>query len=208
MIARPVAHYLVSFGPDGQVSGADSPIEVSYPLKVLERTPEDIDALIEEAREEGRAEGRAQASIDSEASLEAERQSFVQQLAEERGRWTLEESDKLNVRLVEGITELEARLADCVDRILRPFLAECLSRQIIEELAQSLDLVLASDEHAVVKIDGPEDLLAALQAKLSLSPVRIEYAPNSAADVTIVANRTIIESRLQAWVERLNTNLE
>jgi hypothetical protein len=209
MIAYPVGRFLVQFGLEEPVAPLESFDGVLQPLSSrIEEPPEDPEALLEAAREEGRAEGRAAAQAFFETILANQKRDYEKRVADERNAWTVEEGAKLSLCLIEAVTQLEERLAECVDAVLRPFLIESLRRQMIEELIADIGVLLASDDHPAIEISGAADLLAALQAKLSSTQAAIDYKPNDSIDVRIVAHHTIIESQLRAWIERFDPSKE
>jgi hypothetical protein len=99
-------------------------------------------------------------------------------------------------------------IADKVARILVPFLAEALRRQVVDDLTQTVSTILAGADAPALRLSGPPDLVAALRERLAGHAAAIDCVAADAADVTLVADRdTIIESRLQAWGERLHRAL-
>jgi hypothetical protein len=210
MIAHPVARYLVQFGTEKEAEPAPADFDgILQPLVSRAEEPEENrEALVEAARDEGRAEGRAAAQAFFETILANQKRDYEKRLGEERNSWTGEESAKLSLSLTQAVAQFEERLAECVDAVLRPFLIESLRRQMIDELVSDVGVLLASDENPVIEISGAADLLAALQTRLSSTLAAIDYKPNDAIDVRIVAHNTIIESQLRAWIERFDPSKE
>jgi hypothetical protein len=206
MIAHPVSRYLTQFGIEKEAGPSESFDGILQPLsaRVEEGPEENPEALLEAAREEGRTEGRAAAQLYFETILANQKRDYEKRLGEERNSWVNEEGAKLSLCLTDAIAQLEERLAECVDAVLRPFLIESLRRQMIDELVSDVGVLLASDETPAIEISGAADLLAILQTKLSSAPVAIDYKPNESIDVRIVAHHTIIESQLRAWIERFD----
>jgi hypothetical protein len=209
LIAHPVSRYLIQFGIEKQAAPAEPFDGVLQPLSSRVEEPQaDPEALLEAAREEGRAEGRAAAQAYFETILANQKRDYEKRLKDERHSWADEEGAKLGLCLTNAIAQLEERLAECVDAVLRPFLIESLRRQMIDELVNDVGVLLASDETPAIEISGAADLLAALQSKLSSAPVAIDYKPTDSIDVRIVAHNTIIESQLRAWIERFDPSKE
>ena len=63
-------------------------------------------------------------------------------------------------------------------------------------------------DQATIAISGAPDILAALQRRLADATAAISFAPNSSTDVQIVADQTIIEFRISAWVARIEARVE
>lgn len=133
---------------------------------------------------------------------------FAARLAAERAKWTQDESDKLAGTIGAAFAEIEANIADCVARVLRAFLIDRLRRKVVDELAENIGVLLGGKEHPVIEISGAEDLVAALREKLSVLSAAIEFSPNHSSDVKVVVDQTIINSRIEAWIQRIGTLAE
>ncbi len=210
MTAYPVARYLIEFGREAEEIAVPAAFDtVLQPLSSKpEEAPDTHELLLDAAREEGRNEVRAQAQTLINDTLTTQKRDFEIRLVEERKLWVETESAKWTLGLANAIAQLEARLAEGVDAVLRPFLIETLRRQMIDELAHNVGILLNSDENPAIEISGAADLLTALREKLSAVPAAIDYKPNESIDVRIVAHHTIIESQLRAWIERFDLSQE
>ena len=100
-------------------------------------------------------------------------------------------------------TALEANLASAMTRVLTPFLANAARRGAIEDLTRALESLLADGEHRTLRITGPEDLLAAIEARLPSAAPSIVFVPGGSPEVTVVADRTIVTTQIGAWMDRL-----
>jgi cytidylate kinase len=94
-----------------------------------------------------------------------------------------------------------------VEAILRPFVIDSLRRQMVDELASNISTLLASD-YPLIQISGSADILTVLKDKFASSQATIDYKPDDAADVRIVAQNTVIESQLRAWIKRFDLSKE
>jgi hypothetical protein len=204
MTARPVAQILVRFGsheaPDESAAAQDD----MCCLPLASETPaEDPALLIEAARDEGRVEGLAAAKAQHGAALAQEKLLFEGRLATERAGWTRQESERLAGKFAAALSELEAKIAASAARALRGFLIERLRGEAVAQLADDVRALLAGKARPVVEISGAPDLLAALRESLSGFADAIEFAPNQSPDVKAVADETIIETRIEAWIGRI-----
>ncbi|WOJ88648.1 hypothetical protein RZS28_12585 [Methylocapsa polymorpha] len=205
MTARPVAQYLARFGSRNPPDAVTAPQEELTCLPLAVQAPaEDHLLLIQMAREEGVAEGLAAARAEHAAALAQEKLLFEGRLSADRERWTKDESERLAEKLLMAFAAIEASIAASVARVLRAFLIDLLRRKAVDELSDDVRALLGGREHPIVEISGPTDLLAALRERLSRFPDAIEYAANQSADVKVVADQTIIETRIEAWIERIN----
>ncbi len=209
MMARSVADVLISFE-------AWEPVEVDDELAAMPDTTaldgeddtesrEELRELaIAAAREEGFSEGRAVAA----AALEAEQGASAAHLAAERALWAREEGRLLADKLAQGLAEIEAGIAAHTARILSGFLADRLIDRATRELARAIRELLAGADGKVVAVTGPADIVAALRETLAEDAVAVDFRPGAVADVRVVCDETLVESRLSAWLARLAAAVE
>lgn len=213
MIARPAAHYLMRFGEEviatqqAEESAEFAPIGVVWPPEPQE-TAEDRQAELDAARESGRAEGDAAAREECAAELEEERRAHQQELAAARQKWADEESVALKSALAAGVAEIEEQLAQAVGRVLSHFVIDALRSQMMTELVETLGVLIGSNEAIAIKIDGPADLLASLRGALDETHANITYEVTESVDVSVKAERTVIETQLSAWIAAIKAEME
>ncbi len=209
MIPRPVAHYLVHFESVTNTSSGSEPPSSDSCGDLGEEPPGcDPEVAIRSAREEGFAEGIVAAGTEWEGKLAQEGQAFELRLACERENWALEESAALCEKVQAAFAELESNIAACVARILKPFIIETTRAKIVGQLADTIGVLLRGQEHPIVRIAGPKDLLTALQERLSPLSAAFEYTFNESVDVRIAAGETVIESQLAEFAARIESNGE
>jgi hypothetical protein len=197
MGAIPVARYLVEFNRDRTGHAAEPEVEpIARPGKVAV-------VATEEAYTRGVRDGRASAKAVADASLIELRQRHAEELANTRRVWTEEEGATIERRLEDGVTRLELSIAESVGRILEPLLTDSIRHRAIEELIETLKLVLSKDEGVTFHISGPEDLLKIIQNGLDGKTVAVVYAPGEQTDVRVVAGKTFMETCLGAWMAKL-----
>lgn len=202
-MARPVADYLANFG---QPASEELPaaIAISPPRCPQEEVPCEVSrAAILAVRQEALAQGLAAASKDCEERLTLERQAFENQLAAERERWTREESEMLCSKMYAAMAETESKIADCVTRILKPFITASARNAVISALAENIAVLVRGQHSPLVSLSGPEDLLNRLRERIALS-AEFEYHFSDAVDIRVIAGETIIESQLAAFSARLD----
>jgi|RhiMethySRZTD1v2_1073278.scaffolds.fasta_scaffold10238_8 hypothetical protein len=201
MSAVPATAYLMEFDRDG------GPPLQSRNVRNGVADADDAAARIDAAHASGLESGKAAAMAALETRLEDERASFARQLASARQAWVAHEGEKLAQRLSMGLAGLEARVAETTARVLEPFLQAELRRQAIAELRAALEAVLSREPGIEVGVTGPEDLLQALRDGLSGRACAATYHPSDGPDVRIVAGQTILQTRLAAWVARIEEAL-
>ena len=165
--------------------------------------PEDMSVKLAEAyargREEGLAEGRLEASDRHAAELAAAREQAETQQKEFR----LNEFAELEGAIRSGIKEIEDNVGGAVTRILAPFLSQKVVKRAVDELAKAMDRICASNSPGMIKIRGPERVLALLRQRIVDLPIEVEYVEDDGAETVVEANATRIVAELRPWAELL-----
>ena len=156
--------------------------------------------LLDDAYRRGYAAGLS----EGDAKLAEERVRGAIRLGEERAKW----SDQQAVLIVNGFTaacrELEMNIASSVARILQPFLADAVRDKAVAALVQQISALTSSSPVPVFRISGPSDLLDLVKAQLDTERrMAIEYQVTDTLEIRVVADQTVIETRMSAWIERL-----
>jgi hypothetical protein len=165
--------------------------------------PEDMSVKLAEAyargREEGLAEGRVEASDCHATELAAARELAQTQQQEFR----LNEYAELEGAIRSGIKEIEDNIGGAVTRILAPFLSQQVVKRAVDELAKAMARICAGNSPGVIKIRGPERLLALLRQRIVDLPIDVEYVEDDGAETVVEANATRIVAELRPWAELL-----
>jgi hypothetical protein len=198
MSAAPIARYLLELdaGDDARATSVERP-------SAGKPSPSGKVAMADEAYTKGFESGTAAAEAQA-ASKIAERDTLHQkELASARDAWTRLESGRLAEQLVKGLEALEARLADTTARILKPFLAAEMHHKAIADLAESLTVLRTQEKTADISISGAADLLEALRARLDGKLENVSYHQSDARDVRVTVGQTVLETRVGAWMARI-----
>ena len=151
----------------------------------------------------GRYQGLDDARAEFEAKLKAAEEAFEERLVAERAAWVAEQGAELAAKITTAVDMLSDDIGDSVAAILSPFLEEKLRVRIVEELLRSLEKVLKGGRPATLKISGPDDLLQIIRQTLGASSSAIDFEATGEVDVRVVADHTIIETQLEAWLQRI-----
>jgi hypothetical protein len=198
MSAVPAARYLADFGTDGATAGGHGGSGEPARNRGTGHA-----AKLEEDLARGIEAGRAAAQAEFDVKLEAQQRLFAQQLAAERQAWATGAGETLANGLLAGLQELEARIAETVARILKPFVAAQLHRQAIAELQAGLDVLTSASPGASLHVSGPEDILQVVREQLAGKTMAVTYAPSEDCDVRIVAGQAMLETCLKDWLAKL-----
>ena len=202
-MAISIADYLMDFDL-GAGDERSPPPHSSSAMAPREEARNDQEELIRVAELRAREEERQAAGRTLEMTLASERAAAEDRLRAERERWVREESERLSSGLVNGLKEIEEKVSDKVAKILIPFLSATLREQILNELASTLDALLARGNATSVTVAASDDLISELKPRLGGQGDVVRYLPNQSPDFRIVADETIIETRLSAWLHRLD----
>jgi hypothetical protein len=203
-----IARYLAEFG------NIEPPREVIAAPEIPPAAPDepvshiDVAQLTEEAHARGVEEGRAAAQTAFDAALAEERKSIQSRTILERSKWRAHEGQRLSEALGAAVERLKDEMAASLARILQPFLIAKLREEMVGALREALAAMLLDDRSPLIRISGPEDILNGLREGMEPSMRAIEFVPADSVDVTIVAQDTVIESQLRAWMARFDGRLD
>lgn len=201
MSAAPVAHYLMEFGAG---SRPPPPALRQEAAPVFMRSPaEELAERLAEATARGREDGRAAAQAEAELSLAAERRRAEDALASERARWSDEEGSRLADLLGAGLSAIEERIAASVAGILTPLVAAARRDAVMQDLADAVSTLLRPADAPLLRVEGPEDLLACLRDRLGDRAGLCEFRSCDRPDIALLCGETVIETCLQDWAHRL-----
>ncbi|SMC73039.1 hypothetical protein SAMN06297251_106165 [Fulvimarina manganoxydans] len=169
--------------------------------KALDRARE---AAYERGREEALAEAEAERDAAVAAAIEAEREAAAERQAEAlaaaRAEWCETESSQLAGALLEQTDRLAAALKVTLTSVLKPVALGARRRQTVAELVETVASLTFDGRALGLKASGSADLLEALEAALGARAGLVSFEPvDGKADVRIVCDQTVIETRLADW---------
>ncbi|WP_244936463.1 hypothetical protein [Methylobacterium currus] len=169
------------------------------PAAAKRETPEERAALLAAAEERGRQQGLAEAREEAEIARRQAAEAAEARLAEARRHWSEAEAEALADGFSAALRALDATLSERIARLLVPVLTDALRRQALAELSGALTRLLAEPQAAQVRVSGPEDLLAALAARLGPLAACVSFTAAETAEVQVNADQTVIDTQLGAW---------
>jgi hypothetical protein len=136
--------------------------------------------------------------------LAEERVRSAIRLGEERAKWSDQRADAIANGFAEACRELEKNIASSVARILQPFLMEAVRDKAVSALAEQISMLACNSSVPAFRISGPHDLLELVKKHVDAQrSAGIEYHVADAQEVRLVADQTVIETQMSAWMERL-----
>jgi hypothetical protein len=163
----------------------------------------DSAALLEAAFARGAAAGRAEAKGEFDAKLAHELARLAAEHAAERVRWVRAEAQRMSDAWRSTLDELAKAIADSAGRVLKPFLAAALRRKATQELAATLDELLAKEGGLRIHLSGPEDLLETIAAGLE-ARASVTREASASCDVRVEVGQTVLVAHLGAWLATLD----
>jgi hypothetical protein len=213
MMARPVAHYLMSFEKEVEAPAhlgheAEFTPVASWQQETIDTSAEDHAQELEAARESARAEGFEAAQAEFAAEFERQRRNHLEALAVARQTWVEEEGEAVRAAVAGALAEIEMRLAQGVGKVLTPFVIDTLRNQMLTELVETIAALVGANQAILIKISGPPDLLEILRGKLKEVHAAIAYEATGGIEVSVRAEQTLIETQLSEWITRIRSEME
>ena len=213
--SRPLFERAAKTSGAGEAQGEDAPKRTPWAAKPVPPAPrqspsdaepakpEDISVKLAEAhargREEGLAQGRAEAAERHAAELAATRQ----QAETERQEFHVNEYMEFEAAIRSGLRQIEQSIGAAVARILAPFLSDELTKRAVDELSQAVAQLCAGALPGLIKIRGPERMLAPLRERIGDMPVEVEYVEGEGVETVVEADAARIVADLRPWAELL-----
>ena len=167
------------------------------------KAEEDISVRLAEAyvrgREEGLAAGRAEASGRHAAELAAVRE----QAETERQAFHINEYMEFEGAIRSGLRQIENNIGAAVTRILTPFLSQEIVNRAADELRKAIARLSAAGSAGLIRIRGPERMLALLRERIADLPIEVEYVDDEGVETFVEAGATQIVAELRPWAELL-----
>ena len=150
-------------------------------------------------REEGLAAGRAEASDRHAAELAALRE----QAETQRQEFHISEYMEFEGAIRSGLRQIEENVGAAVTRILAPFLSEAVVKRAVDELSEAIARLSAGDSSGLIRIRGPERMLALLRERIADLAIEVEYVEDDGVEAIVEAGATRIVAELRPWAELL-----
>ncbi len=189
MVAVPITFYLERKGRESAgLSGEPAQLGIQTATEVW--------------YEKGFMEGLAQAKTSCDAALARREEECKLSMEGARKSWSEAEGAALAALIANSASALKTDIADTVARILRPLVAQKLTAEALAKLASEIENLLSYDDAIHFKVSGPADLVLELREHIRANAV-VTVAAGDKPEVTVFANKTVIETRLSEWLARI-----
>ena len=192
----PLSRALREIGPSGD-EGAPTP----RPRPRAAPSEAEIEVRIAEAYERGRRDGAVAARAEEAENIEREVAGERQRAMVSQLDFQLNEYAQVADTVSAGLQEIEQRVAVVVARLIEPLVSRATADRIVEALCDNLARLRVGGSPGLIKIRGPERILAALRERVAYLAVEVEFIADHGVEVSIEADETTIRSQLQPWAD-------
>jgi hypothetical protein len=165
--------------------------------------PEDISAKLAEAYARGREEGLAEGRVEASDRQAAELAAAQEQAETQRHEFHLNEYAELAGAILSGLKQIEDTVGAAATRVLAPFLSQVIVKTAVDELRKAIARLCAGGSPGLIKIRGPERVLALMRERIADLPIEVEYVEDEGVNTVVEANPTQIVAELRPWAELL-----
>jgi hypothetical protein len=177
--------------------------EVLEPTDMPPSEP-NVEERLQAEFERGLAEGDDRTRAHFEAILEGERANHTRLLEEERVRFDMREAANVSAAIEGFVDIVEQRLSYSVARLLQPFLKERIVDQLVAAFASNLRQLTDHDPDKIIRLRGPETLVARVLEQLPSIRDRIEVQKADQVELVALFDETTIETRLGQWLAQVD----
>jgi hypothetical protein len=167
--------------------------------------PIDIQAATEAWHEKGLVEGMEKARAACDAAIAKKEEECRVKIEQARRAWAETEGALLALQISRGVAALKAEIETGLVRVLTPLMEQSLIDEALAKVAVEIGKLLSDDDAIKLKIFGPPDLVSQLSKRMPPS-VAVAVTANDQPEVTVFANKTVIETRLTEWLARLGVH--
>ena len=136
----------------------------------------------------------------SEAAIARKEEEFKSRLDQARRSWSQTHAALLAQQTAGAIAGLKSEIEETVARILRPLVEKALVEDALSKFAIEIGKLLSDDDAIRLKITGPSDLVSQLSNLLPQN-IPVTIIEGDTPEVTVFANKTVIETRLHEWLD-------
>lgn len=156
---------------------------------------------IAEAHERGRAESDAASRDLLQRTISEERDRHSNELRAAREQWRSADVEKLAGGITEAFSALHDALARQTAAALEGFLEGGARTKALLAFRAALDDL--AESHAMIRLEGADELVAALLEHGALPP-GVEVKPSAVASLRAIAGDTVVEMALQRWLHAIH----
>lgn len=166
----------------------------------------DIQAATEAWHQKGLMEGMEQAKAACDAAIAKKEEECKARMEQARRAWVETEGALIALQISRAITAMKTELESGVARVLTPLLEKRLVGEALAKVALEIGKLLSDDDAIKLRICGPSDLISQLSKRMPANVASVTVMERDQPEVTVFANKTVIETRLTEWLARLGVH--
>jgi hypothetical protein len=153
-MAVPAARYLVCFDEVERDLGDGLQMQEAIVVCEAPVVEDDSAARLAEAYCRGKEEGLVIARAAFERDLAEGRRAFAEQMEVAQSRWIEEVVERLANQIPAAFQDVEARIAACVSRILKPALLAAMRDEVVSSLTLGLAKLRSGESGHIISVSG------------------------------------------------------
>ncbi|MFY0612070.1 MAG: hypothetical protein JXQ99_11130 [Hyphomicrobiaceae bacterium] len=165
----------------------------------FERLPESSTSVLEDYFKRGFEEGQREAEARMAHDLGEQQAAAEMKLDQARKTWAADFGQVLAQELVVGVENMHNVLADSFVDVLVPIIRDEARSDAVRRIAEAIRTTAPSDWDGPIIVEGPADLVKALQENLGDMKAIVEPRTRDGLDISVRINETILETQLEAW---------
>ncbi|WP_417669105.1 hypothetical protein [Roseibium sp.] len=150
----------------------------------------------------GREEAAAEAAVIEQGLAD----QHASELAELRASMEADIAERLSYELVDGLSQLEQRLASSLSALLEPLLEDQVSNRVVGAFCQTLQALWDGEQR--IEIHGPKQLLKRLDEVLAAKAIKVSCVESDVSELVVLLGDTVIESQLSKWLKMISEAVE
>lgn len=138
------------------------------------------------------------------AALQKQKEEHEEALRIARSQWIEAEAEAIGQRMTENLAGAFEALRSDVARILAPLVAREIEEMARNELIDATRQAFADEDAPAIRLEGPSDLIERIAGAFTEQSIAVTLIEADSVDVRIDLSHTRLETRLDAWMRRLN----
>jgi len=209
MSALPAASFLMEFeaepvAPAGLEAALAASSDIAGPQ---DRAPLVSEEDVAAAAADGYARGLAEATAAAETAVEARivelAADYEHRLAAARQNWLAGEGARHAETIAKAMQDIGIEIAGTTARLLWPLVIKDVGAAALDDLVEKLEELIARDLGRDLVIAAPPQLMASLKSRLAGRLDGIAFEESGKGEVRVSAGKTVLETRITAWIDRL-----
>lgn len=183
------------------------------PAETAARETRELEATveIEQIRRDVFEEGRIDGQQTADALFSAERERLLRAHHDEMDALRVSLMDEMASHITSllqaGLNAFETNISQQLVCVLTPLMNAHFSAQAVADFAQKIARLTVASDDAAMQINGPADLIAALERHRSLLPDGCQLVETDQLELSLALGEQMLETRLQPLLDELKETI-